>query len=104
MSGNVPLRACHTCGAIVKDGNRYCPTHQDDDTRHRRQGSTRQWRNLRKLILNRDNYRCQIEGPGCTRWATHVDHIDPQGGDLPANLRAACEHCNTSRGNRDDRP
>jgi len=56
------------------------------------------WRRIRKLILDRDEHRCQIQGPHCTKRATHVDHIIPRGiGGPPldpANLRAACAKCN----------
>ena len=52
------------------------------------------WRHLRRHILDRDLGLCQIKGPGCTRYATCVDHIIDRadGGDMynPANLRAAC--------------
>jgi 5-methylcytosine-specific restriction endonuclease McrA len=66
--------------------------------------STPEWRRLRRLIIDRDLGLCRIGGPGCTRYATCVDHIEgrAQGGDCwdPANLRAACHHCN-SRGGAD---
>lgn len=60
------------------------------------------WPRIRLQILERDGYACQINGPGCTLHASHVDHIIPwtEGGAWydPANLRASCEHCNTARG------
>lgn len=59
------------------------------------------WTRLRLAILDRDGHTCQIAGPGCTHYATHVDHITSVkhgGTNDPANLRAACVHCNTSRG------
>jgi 5-methylcytosine-specific restriction enzyme A len=59
------------------------------------------WRRLRLAILDRDGWRCQINGPGCTQRATTVDHVIEReaGGDMwsPANLRAACAHCNGYR-------
>lgn len=59
------------------------------------------WPKLRRLILERDNHRCQVNGPHCTGTATHVDHIIPweTGGAPydPANLRAACAPCNIGR-------
>lgn len=62
----------------------------------------RPWQRTRRHILERDNYRCQIQLPGCTILATEVDHIQPlaRGGPPldPANLRAACRHCNQARG------
>lgn len=60
--------------------------------------SSPEWRRLRRWIIDRDLGLCQIAGPGCTRFATCVDHIvgRADGGDCwdPANLRASCRHCN----------
>ena len=60
------------------------------------------WRAMRKLILQRDGWQCQIRLAGCTHDATQVDHITPldDGGARldPLNLRAACTHCNCSLG------
>ena len=85
-------------------------------------GSTRQWRRLRRLVLMRDNYRCQLpvsangthvpdDDPDgirpdgtirrCMAYSTHVDHVLPRalgGSDDPANLRAACAAGNLARG------
>ncbi|MGC4940954.1 HNH endonuclease [Kribbella sp. DT2] len=63
-------------------------------------GSTRYWREVvRPVVLERDGFRCQINGPGCTGRATHVDHKLGKGvsEDL-TDMQAACEHCNTSKG------
>jgi 5-methylcytosine-specific restriction endonuclease McrA len=61
------------------------------------------WQKVRKQILERDAYRCQINGPGCTGHANEVDHIVPLrvGGSRlePTNLRASCKHCNIVRSN-----
>lgn len=67
-------------------------------------GSSRRWRKLRAVILQRDGYTCKVprNGRPCGAHATHVDHIVPRadGGDMwdPSNLRAACAPCNLSRG------
>ena len=67
-------------------------------------GSTRRWRQLRRLVLIRDSYRCRVltaGGAECGAFATHVDHITPRvhgGTDSVENLRAACAACNLSRG------
>lgn len=75
-------------------------------------GSTTRWRVFRAAVLARDQYLCQIRDPGCTIDAPltggHVDHIVPlaRGGakyDM-ANARAACPHCNTSRGSSTPAP
>ena len=62
------------------------------------------WKRVRLTVLQRDDYRCQIAGPGCTRTATEVDHIPPAALDPtghtwfdPDNLRAACQPCNLAR-------
>ena len=62
-------------------------------------GSTRRWRRIRRLVLDRDGWRCQVlvddagnvvESP---RPAT-----PPAGPDDPTWLRAACPPHNLSRG------
>lgn len=59
------------------------------------------WRRIRQEILQRDNYRCQIKGPGCAGEATEVDHITPVSLGGPwydhENLRASCKRCNLER-------
>jgi 5-methylcytosine-specific restriction endonuclease McrA len=66
---------------------------------------TTAWKRLRLLILERDRHTCQVQGEGCTTVATTVDHIVSvgEGGAFydPANLRAACPHCNSARGWRE---
>lgn len=71
----------------------------------RRAGSTRAWRRMRLLVLERDRWRCQLpadDGSGlCLAYADHVDHITARahgGTDEPANLRASCAHHNLLRG------
>lgn len=62
------------------------------------------WRRLRKQVLERDNYTCQMRLEGCTGLAVTVDHIQPiaLGGAWwePTNLRAACTKCNIAAGHR----
>lgn len=51
---------------------------------------------LRKRIMDRDHWQCQIQGPTCTGHATQADHITPwaRGGtDTIANGQAVCEPC-----------
>lgn len=68
--------------------------------------ASRQRARIRRIVLDRDNYRCQLRLDGCTTIATTVDHIRDRAvaGDGPDNLRAACAWCNSSRGEpgRDD--
>ena len=63
--------------------------------------NTRRWKRTRALVLARDKHECQLQWPGCTGRATHVDHITPRrfgGSNDVANLRAACGVCNLKRG------
>ena len=62
------------------------------------------WKKMRKLVLERDGYRCQLQcSPKCKGDATEVDHIVSvsDGGAWldPANLVAACKSCNISKRN-----
>lgn len=58
---------------------------------------------MRLFVLNRDGWVCRIRLKGCTDVATTADHIvslDDGGAWYdPLNLRAACSHCNSLRGN-----
>ena len=60
------------------------------------------WKNLRRLVLERDRWTCQIKGPKCIQAATCVDHkvARADGGDFYdlANLQAACRPCNAAGG------
>ena len=72
---------CLGCGVIIGHGS-YCNACQPPNAR---KGSTRQWRELRQRILERDAYTCR----NCGAPATHVDHLVPvvKGGrDHEANL------------------
>lgn len=67
-------------------------------------GSTRAWRRVRALVLERDHWVCQLRLVCQGDRATEVDHVVPlgEGGDLldPANGRASCARCNRVRGGR----
>ena len=84
-----PRHLCFQCGTL-------------DRIRCKRATEARKrWGTLRKLVLERAGYRCEIRGPHCRRHANAVDHIWPwsQGGtDDPSNLRAACNPCNARKG------
>lgn len=60
------------------------------------------WRKVRRLVLERDEWLCQIRGEGCLVRASEVDHRISwrDGGSVldPENLRAACKRCNAARG------
>jgi 5-methylcytosine-specific restriction endonuclease McrA len=63
------------------------------------------WQKVRRYVLDRDGYICQIGRPGCKITANTVDHIRglEQGGAEydPRNLQAACGYCNVGKGNED---
>lgn len=62
-------------------------------------GSDRKWRRTRTLVLQRDGYRCQMQGPGCLTVATHVNHKLGKGvSEALVDLEAACSWCNQSAG------
>ena len=65
------------------------------------------WRRVRKRVLERDNFECQLRLPGCRRRADQVDHMVPRhlGGAWydEMNCRASCGHCNKAKGNYDRR-
>ena len=63
---------------------------------------------LKDFVFERDDDRCQIGFDGCTGRATEIDHIIPRSSapDLivdPANMRAACAHCNAERNRKRQR-
>lgn len=56
------------------------------------------WQRLRRHVLKRDDYTCQIRGPRCIEEATEVDKIIPASVDPSLaldedNCRAACAPC-----------
>lgn len=59
---------------------------------------------MRRKVLERDGFECQIRLPGCGGRASHADHIvELQDGGAPfdlANLQAACGSCNVAKRNR----
>jgi 5-methylcytosine-specific restriction endonuclease McrA len=60
-------------------------------------GSTRHWREkVRKPVLNRDGWRCQLQIDGiCTTIADCVHHLDGKAaGDNPDRCVASCTPCN----------
>ena len=64
-----------------------------------------EWQQVRRVVLARDRFTCQIKLDNCRGRATEVDHIVAvsQGGDRldPSNLQAACKSCNVAKRNRE---
>jgi 5-methylcytosine-specific restriction protein A len=55
----------------------------------------------RRAVFRRDNWECQVRGPGCVGVATEIDHTIPRsrgGTEEMGNLRAACGPCNRRKG------
>jgi 5-methylcytosine-specific restriction endonuclease McrA len=80
-----------------------CPAHTINRGTASQRGYGWRWQQLSAAIIRRDMGACQIRRPGCTHTATTTDHIRPKskgGSDDPGNLRAACLHCNSAKGDR----
>jgi 5-methylcytosine-specific restriction protein A len=104
------LHACVDCGRVFEGRGPRCPEHARAYKNRRQQdyrarvksslgpsGSTRRWRRIRALALQRDHYLCvPCQAEGKVTPAVEVDHIVPrsQGGtDDLDNLRSVCaEH------------
>ena len=60
---------------------------------------TKEWRRVRKLVLQRDHFLCQLRiSPDCTRKATTVHHIKeleeyPELALVLDNLTSCCFNC-----------
>jgi 5-methylcytosine-specific restriction protein A len=59
------------------------------------------WAKLRRTILKRDHYVCQIQGPYCYQRATEVDHIAGSDDHRAENLRAVCQKCHATKSSRE---
>jgi 5-methylcytosine-specific restriction endonuclease McrA len=79
------------------------PVWRDSGRVTRSWGSTPRWRRVRRRVLERDGYVCQLRLPGRTGRADEVHHKfgrlrpgKPLGPDdhNPAILQAACRNCN----------
>lgn len=60
----------------------------------------RDWRTIRRRVLERDDWVCRWKGPTCIGHATQVDHTTPAyrgGSDDATNLAAICEPCHLSK-------
>lgn len=68
------------------------------------------WRRLRRLVLQRDHFLCQLRlSDRCTRFATTVHHVKPLE-EYPElaldmdNLLSTCWHCHELTKHRRQRP
>jgi len=114
---DAPVRPCQQpgCTAYAQQRGR-CAEHAAKAERAR--GTTKErgyagdWPTVRKRVLARDGYECQIQthcGRGVGRQfgdtATEVDHIEPIDKHpelrlVMTNLQASCKPCNAAKGGR----
>jgi hypothetical protein len=95
----VKLPVLHPVRLMMCPSSRTMGVNSMGRSARRSTGSTRRWRQIREVILRRDQYTCQY----CGQDANTVDHIVPiskGGNDLPDNLLAACARCNYSKSDR----
>lgn len=94
-------RPCLSCQRIIPRGS-YCEPCAPVKPSATARGYGSQWQRTSARIIKRDGGVCQIQLPGCTYTATTTGHVVPKshGGDDDSNLRAACRHCNSSKGAR----
>lgn len=66
-----------------------------DVARPPRNGSTRQWRKVRAVVLDRDGHVCKLGLPGCLGRASEAHHVRGWAyGDDPEHIVASCGPCN----------
>lgn len=62
-------------------------------------GKPKNWDVIKRRILKRDNYQCQLCGE--TEGELHLDHIVPRrlvDDESDANLQILCKRCNLQKG------
>ena len=62
-------------------------------------GKPKNWDVIKRRILKRDNYQCQLCGE--TEGELHLDHIVPRrlvDDERDSNLQILCKRCNLSKG------
>lgn len=71
-------------------------------TADRRRRLPANWEQLRRFVLARDGYTCQLRGPRCAGRATDVDHIEAMTDDhRPEALQAACRPCHAEKSSQE---
>lgn len=62
------------------------------------------WASYRRpTVLERDGYRCQIQGPRCLGRATEVDHMGAADDHRLEMLQSVCKPCHASKTGRQAR-
>lgn len=103
-------KACRKpgCPKLSHSRNGWCEEHQSSSWERSHQGRSASqrgygaaWRKLRKRILERDNWLCQVcMSTGQVSQASAVDHIKPKskgGTDDERNLQSICETCHKAK-------
>lgn len=87
------------CGRWAHHVDHVDPRRGRSDSSLKPTGSTRRWRRIRALILDRDGHRCQVllDDDGAVVEAPRPAS-PPAGPDDPAWLRATCSRHNLGRG------
>ena len=99
-----------SCTNLIDASERYCPDCQPKSWQGKRTTSsaitnTAAWKRLRRAVLQRDRYTCQLRYDGCTRHATQVDHkVNTARGGAPLdpnNCSAVCAQCNARKASQE---
>jgi len=98
-----PKKCAHDGCQTRITGRTYCDQHTPINWGRKGAGrtSTPEHKAWRRAVLDRDHWRCQVQGPRCTRKATQADHIlnVANGGaehDLN-NGQAICAECHRDK-------
>lgn len=70
-------------------------------TSDRRSRLPADWDSIKRRILRRDKFKCQLNYVGCTRKASQVDHKNPGDDHRDQNLQAVCASCHSLKSSRE---
>ncbi|EGQ4346662.1 HNH endonuclease [Staphylococcus pseudintermedius] len=106
------MRRCNhpTCNTLIHHNERYCDKHktytndkynderQRNDPEYLRFYKSKQWQNMRELVMLENDYLCK----SCGRQADVVDHIIPTKVDWSKrldknNLQPLCNECHNRK-------
>lgn len=71
------------------------------NTSNRKERLPSNWNLLRRQVLRRDEWICQLGYPNCQTEATDVDHIVAGDNHDLGNLQAACPRCHQKKSSRE---